>query len=148
MKKTICLLSAALLIASVFSACGKTQSMGETLNPVEYNGETHPTTSAEHTVGKEESSTQINLGNKEYEINYTDSDGNAVRTEHYKNKKLVYYYEITASDENGNAVQQKYYDKNGKLFAITDNGYFYDENGSDMMEETFEYLLYNLTKDE
>lgn len=145
MKKTICILSLALLLLSAGTACGVNRTELEPI-PVDYSGETKTTTEAQYTVGQEESSTKIDINKNEYEIDYFDKEGNGVKIEHYLNKKLVYYYTNSAADEIGNGVQQKYYDAQGKLLATEDSGCFYDANGKQITEETMNYILYQTKK--
>ena len=140
MKKIICILSLLLVITAVGTACGKEKPIRPV--PAEYTGETVTTTEAQYTVGTETSSTKVDISKKEYEINYVDGNGNAVKTEHYKKKKLIYYYVYSAADENGNGIQEKYYDPDGNLIGTAGDGYFYDKDGKQITEEMMSYLLY------
>lgn len=141
MKKFICVFSLLLVITAVGTACGKTEKYPGPA-PKDYTGATVTTTKPQHTVGTEESSTKVEINEKEYEINYVDSNGNAVKTEHYKKKKLIYYYVYSAADENGNGIQEKYYDPDGNLIGTAGGGYFYDKDGKQITEEMMSYLLY------
>lgn len=146
MKKALFILSAAILMLSVFSACGKNKTI-EMEKPVGYEfDETHTTTQAQYTVGKEAKSVKNEVGKNEYDIDYMDEDGDAVKREHYKDKVLKYYIEISAADKDGNSVQQKYYDPKGKLVLTEDNGNYFDENGNEVTEEMLDYLLRELNK--
>lgn len=141
MKKFICVFSLLLVIAAIGTACGKTEKYPGPA-PKDYTGETVTTTEAQYTVGVETSSTKVDISKKEYEIYYVDGNGNAVKTEHYKKDKMIYYYVYSAADENGNGIQEKYYDPDGKLIGTAGDGYFYDKNGKQITEEMMSYLLY------
>ena len=140
MKKTICIISLLLVVMSAASACGRTQKIVRE-RPEDYVGETHSTTEAQYTVGKEERSMKNEIDKNTYELLYVDSDGNAVKNERYYKNRLRYYCTITATDENGNGIRQNYYDAEGNLFASEEYGYYYDGDGKQISEEMMEYLL-------
>lgn len=142
MKRFISVVSLMLVFAAVGTACAKENKKPPISVPEKYTGETETTTEAQYTVGKEESSTKVQINKREYEINYVDKNGNAVKTEYYKDQQLIYYYVYSAADENGNGIQEKYYDAKGNLIATSDKGYFYDKNGKQISDEMMNYLLY------
>lgn len=144
MKKIICILSAVIMILSIATACGKKSEPFRMPKPEEYSGETHVTTEVRKTVGTEVSSTRVETGEKNYEINYVDENGLAVKTEYYVNDVLKYYYVVTGTDDFGNSVRQAYYDADDNLIATIEDGYFYDKDGKQISEEMMDYILREL----
>lgn len=144
MKKAVCIFSAVLLILSVATACGKKPEPFRISKPEEYSGETHATTEVQKTVGTEVSSTKVETGENNYEINYVDENGIAVKTECYVNDVLKYYYVVTATNEFGNSVRQVYYDADDNLLATVEDGYFYDKDGKQISDEMMDYIIQEL----
>ena len=148
MKKFIYVLSASLLMLSVFSACSKDVKSEVVDHPNTSINEAHSTTSAEYTLGAEETSQKIETGKNTYEINYYDENGHGVKKEFYEKKDMKYYIEISGADEDGNATQEKYYKPDGTLFGVFDSGFFYDGEGNQISEDVMEANLYNVTHQE
>lgn len=141
MKKLIYLMSAVILLLCVATACSKTPDSYKGVER-EYEGEPHTTVEVKYTVGKEAHSRKVELNKQDYEIYYYDENQNASKIEHFIKDKLCYYQTVSAADENGNALQEKYYSADGELFAIFDNGAFFDANGKEISEDMMDYLLY------
>ena len=141
MKKTLCFLSAAILMCSFLCACGKKSDNPIAAAPNTVVSEHYSTTEAQYTVGEPDHSEKVGLGDDEYEIMIYDKDGYGVKLEHYKNDKLKYYYTCSSRDEDGNCVQQKYYSSSNKLLGTFDSGYFFDADGTQITEDMMDLIL-------
>lgn len=139
MKKAICIISAAVMLLTVCTACGK-----EDADTVPETTAYNPADWTEFIKKGDETVNKLKISDNEYELNYTDDEGNAVKTEHYKNDKLTYYYVFAAYDKDGN-TKQEYYSGDGKLFAIYSPSGLTDANGKPISEIDVQKImdLYN-----
>lgn len=136
MKKTLCVLSAALVLLTVGTACGKKR---QTENKTDVS-QTEEVTWVEFITEKDKKAIKMLINENEYELNIVDESGNAEKTEHYKNDKLTYYYVYSAPDKDGK-VNQEYYGADGKLFAVYGAKGFFDANGKEIREDEMQKLI-------
>lgn len=141
MKKILCLLSAVMLLLAVGTGCGKKAKTESSTTEAESTTQFRPefVEEGDHTVF------DVPYDDDEYEKNYLNSDGDAIKTEHYKNQKLTYYYTISEPDKDG-VTTQKYYSSDGKLFAVYDANGFKDAAGKTLDEESVQKLIDSYNK--
>ncbi len=133
MKKALCILSAALVLLTVGTACSKNES-NTGIDAAEEN------TWVEFITEEDRKAVKQIINDDEYELNYIDADGNAEKTEHYKNGKLTYYFVYSASGKNGN-INQEYYGADGKLFARYGTDGFFGADGKEIREDDMQKLI-------
>lgn len=136
MKKIICILSAAVLLLTVGTACGKKEQADNTAA----DNTTAENTWARFVTENGKKAMKIIINENEYEMNYLDESDNADKTEHYKNGKLTYYYVYADPDSYGNS-EQLYYSADGKFFAKYSAEGFFDANGKEISEGEMQKLI-------
>lgn len=130
MKKAICIVSTAILILTLATACGKTV---QTESETETETQTISVPPFSEVDGVK--SRKVEIDDTHYEIDILDGNGNASKREFYKDGILTYYIEVSAKDADGNSTQEKYYTSKKELFATCDSGNYYDKNGKQISEE-------------
>ncbi|MCQ2485869.1 MAG: hypothetical protein MJ168_11125 [Clostridia bacterium] len=141
MKKVICIISTVIMLVTLGTACGK--------KPVNKEPETtttdNPADWTEFVKKGDKTVNKLKISDNEYELNYVDDNGNALKTEHYKNDKLTYYYVFAAPDKDGNS-NQEYYSGDGKLFAIYGSDGLTDAKGKAISEMDMQSMIGSYNK--
>lgn len=142
MKKALCILSAVIMLMTLGTACGKkTENNAEAPKTTAYN----PADWTEVITKDDETIVKLKISDNEYELNYMDENGNAVKTEHYKNDRCTFYYIFAPADKNGN-TRQEYYSGDGKLFAVYDAIGLSDAKGKPITETEMQKLIDSYNK--
>lgn len=137
MKKTICIISALIVIVSAFCACSKTDKK----QSAEKNTTSTTVSTTAFTVGSEVATSTVKYEN-EKQVYHKDNDGNDLLLEKFNSEGKIESYEEPVYSNDGSVDRINYYDANKKLVASSGNdNRFFDKDGKEISENEFIVLM-------